>query len=65
MAGEAVTANANLNVILNNMEDEVKEARANGVDTKPLEKMMKEVEDMMEKITNECLKVAQRSQRKW
>lgn len=65
MAGEAVTANANLTVILNNMEDEIKEARANGVDTKPLEKMMKDVENMMEKISDECLKTAQRSQRKW
>jgi MoxR-like ATPase len=65
MAGEAVTANATLQEILVKMEDEIKEARKAGVDTRPLEKMIQQVEDMMAKINEECLRKTQRAQRKW
>ena len=64
-ASEAVTANQTLNDILGKMEDEVDEAQKNGVDIKPMKKFVDSVQEMMEKIAEECLRPTARSTRKW
>jgi MoxR-like ATPase len=65
-AGEAVQANSTLQDIIGKMEDELDEASNNGVDTTALEKMVREVEDMMDTINTECLKQSNRGSRhKW
>lgn len=64
-SGEAVTASAALNTIITEMESEVKSARKNGYDTKPLEKMVTAVEGMISKIESEVLKNGNREKRTW
>ncbi|WP_422661595.1 AAA family ATPase (plasmid) [Paenibacillus sp. EC2-1] len=55
-AGEAVSANAVLQEVIAKMTDELNDARANGVDVKPLEKMVSDVEGMMVEIAEKCLR---------
>lgn len=64
-AGEAVQANATLQDVLGKMEDEVDEADKAGADIKPFKKFIKEVEEIMDQIAEECLKNSNRSSRKW
>lgn len=64
-AGEAVQANATLQDVLGKMEDEIDEAEKAGADIKPFKKFVKEVEDIMDEIAEECLKNSNRSTRKW
>lgn len=65
MAGEAVTANANLETILTSMEDEIKEAKKNGVNLDQMKKMYEEVEGYVDQIRDDCLKTASRAKRNW
>lgn len=65
-AGEAVQANGSLQDIIGKMEDEIEEAKTNGVDTSSLETMVEEVEGIMEQIATECLKQSSRgAKRAW
>jgi len=65
MAAEAVTATGNLQGVLTNIEDEIKQAKKAGYTTTPLEKMLAEVEDTIDQISKDCLNNASRTQRKW
>lgn len=64
-AGEAVEANSSLQDIIGKMEDELEEAKANGVDITDLEKEVVHVEEIMEQIATECLKSSRSTKRSW
>lgn len=64
-AGEAVQINVTLDDILGKIEDEIDEAKKQGMDFKPLVKYYDMVDEMMKTIASECLKQSVRGQRKW
>lgn len=64
-AAEAVQANASLNDIISKMEDEIEDAKENGIDISNLKHFINKVEDIMENIAEECLKNTTRPSRQW
>ena len=63
--GEAVDANSVIEDILRKMDKEIEDAKRSGAQTDKLEVMVKEVEGMIDRITNECLRSTNGRKRDW